>query len=138
VIVAELKGKAAPKPFKYKDKGTMATIGRNSAIAEIKFLPRLKGFPAWIIWVALHIATLLGNRNRFATLINLTAKYLLGGTHNAIVGETPPITALKPVVVEARSPRRGTKAVAAAPAKKAPAAPATVKATDPTPEAPTP
>ncbi|MBD8607528.1 FAD-dependent oxidoreductase [Aeromicrobium sp. CFBP 8757] len=113
VIAAELKGKTLPKPFKYKDKGTMATIGRNSAIAEIKFLPRLKGFPAWIIWVALHIATLLGNRNRFATLINLTAKYLLGGTHNAIVGETPPIVALKPVMVEARSHMK-------APAKKSP------------------
>jgi NADH dehydrogenase len=124
VIVAGVKGKSLPKPFKYKDKGTMATIGRNSAIAEIKFLPRLKGFPAWIIWVALHIATLLGNRNRFATLINLTAKYLLGGTHNAIVGETPPIVALKPVMVEA--PSRVTKAPAKkaatkkAPAKKAP------------------
>lgn len=129
VIVAELKGKSAPKAFKYKDKGTMATIGRNSAIAEIKFLPRLKGFPAWIIWVALHIATLLGNRNRFATLINLTAKYLVGGSHNAIVGETPPITALKPVVVEARSPLRGSKAVAAkkAPVKKAPAKKAPAK-----------
>ncbi len=107
VIAAEIKGKSGPKPFKYKDKGTMATIGRSSAVAEIKFLPRLKGFPAWIIWVGLHIATLLGNRNRFATLINLTAKYLVGGSHNAIVGETPPIVALKPVTVEAREPRRG-------------------------------
>ncbi|NRQ48682.1 NAD(P)/FAD-dependent oxidoreductase [Aeromicrobium stalagmiti] len=107
VINAELKGKSLPKPFKYKDKGTMATIGRSSAVAEIKFLPRLKGFPAWIIWVGLHIATLLGNRNRFATLINLTAKYLVWGSHNAIVGETPPVVALKPTTVEARSPRRG-------------------------------
>ena len=120
VIAAGVKGKALPKPFKYKDKGTMATIGRSSAIAEIKFMPRLKGFPAWIIWVALHIATLLGNRNRFSTLINLTAKYLVGGSHNAIVGETPPIVALKPVVVEARS--RATKMPAKkTPAKKAPA-----------------
>jgi NADH dehydrogenase len=107
VIRAELDGKSAPKPFKYKDKGTMATIGRSSAVAEIKFLPRLKGFPAWIIWVGLHIATLLGNRNRFATLINLTAKYLVWGSHNAIVGETPPVVALKPLTVEARSPRKG-------------------------------
>jgi NADH dehydrogenase len=122
VIKAELKGKKSPKPFKYKDKGTMATIGRSSAVAEIKFLPRLTGFPAWIIWVGLHIATLLGNRNRFATLINLTAKYLLGGSHNAIVGETPPIVALKPVVVEARSPlKAGRTAAKKAPAKKAPA-----------------
>jgi NADH dehydrogenase len=108
------------KKFKYKDKGTMATIGRASAIAQIKGLPRLKGFPAWFIWVALHVATLLGNRNRFATMINLTAKYLAWGSHNAIVGETPPIVALKPVVVEARS--RATKMPAKrTPSKKAPA-----------------
>ncbi|MCW2788600.1 MAG: dehydrogenase FAD-containing subunit [Aeromicrobium sp.] len=125
VIKAELEGKSAPKRFKYKDKGTMATIGRSSAVAEIKFLPRLKGFPAWIIWVGLHIATLLGNRNRFATLINLTAKYLVWGSHNAIVGETPPVVALKPLTVDARSPlkvssrsaRKTAEAQAAAPPK---------------------
>lgn len=134
VIAAELKNKKTPKPFKYKDKGTMATIGRSSAVAEIKFMPRLKGFPAWVIWVGLHVATLLGNRNRFATLINLTAKYLAGGSHNAIVGETPPVVALKPVTVDARSPRKVAvkkaavkkaavkkAAVKKAPAKKAPA-----------------
>lgn len=126
VIVAELKGKKAPKPFKYKDKGTMATIGRSSAVAEIKFMPRLKGFPAWVIWVALHVATLLGNRNRFATLTNLTAKYLAGGSHNAIVGETPPVVALKPLTVEARSPRKG--AIKAAAKKAAVAEASTAKA----------
>lgn len=90
LIKAELKGKAdRVKPFKYSDKGTMATIGKSSAVAEITYLPKLTGFPAWIIWVGLHIATLLGNRNRFATLINLSSKYLFSGSHNAIVGETP-------------------------------------------------
>lgn len=90
LIKAELKGKAdRVKPFKYSDKGTMATIGKSSAVAEITYMPKLTGFPAWIIWVGLHIATLLGNRNRFATLINLSSKYLFSGSHNAIVGETP-------------------------------------------------
>lgn len=122
VIVRQLKGKSEPKAFKYLDKGTMATIGRSSAVAEIKFLPRLKGFPAWIIWVGLHIATLLGNRNRFATLINLTAKYLVWGSHNAIVGETPPVVALQPLTVEGRQALKASKAPAKkAPAKKAPA-----------------
>ena len=70
--------------------GLSATIGRNSAIAEIKFLPRLKGFPAWIIWVALHIATLLGNRNRLATFVNLVTKYLAPSRRtNPIVGDVP-------------------------------------------------
>lgn len=125
LIGNRIKGKPAPKPFKYKDKGTMATIGRSSAVAEIKFLPRLKGFPAWIIWVGLHIATLLGNRNRFATMINLTAKYLVWGSHNAIVGETPPVVALQPVTVEGRQALKAPAKKAAAKktaAKRAPAA----------------
>ncbi|MCD9200150.1 NAD(P)/FAD-dependent oxidoreductase [Aeromicrobium wangtongii] len=120
VIKAQAAGKSLPKPFKYKDKGTMATIGRSSAVAEIKFMPRLTGFPAWIIWVGLHVATLLGNRNRFATLTNLAAKYLMGGSHNAIVGETPPVVALEPTVLEAQSDiRPGKKAAMKKAAKQA-------------------
>ena len=86
----------------------MATIGRSSAVAEIKFLPKLTGFPAWVIWVGLHIVTLLGNRNRFATLVNLSAKYLSWGSHNAIVGETPYVIADEPFVVEAREAPRSS------------------------------
>ncbi len=100
LIADELRGKQ-PKPFAYADRGTMATIGRASAVAQIKGLPRLKGFPAWAIWVGLHVVTLLGNRNRFATMINLTAKYLSWGNHNAIVGETPDVVARNPVTIEA-------------------------------------
>ncbi len=114
------------KDFKYKDKGTMATIGRASAIAQIKGLPRLTGFPAWFIWVALHVATLLGNRNRFATMINLTAKYLAWGSHNAIVGETPLVMAEHPTTVSAleehygeATKKQSAKKVSLAPAKKA-------------------
>ena len=98
LIRNDMKGKQT-KPFTYSDKGTMATIGRASAVAEIKYMPKLKGFPAWVIWVGLHIATLLGNRNRLATFTNLTVKYLMGGSHNAIVGETPPVAAAKPLTV---------------------------------------
>ncbi|CAN5328428.1 NAD(P)/FAD-dependent oxidoreductase [soil metagenome] len=99
-IKARKKG-TMPKPFKYRDKGTMATIGGGSAVAEVKFLPRMTGLLAWLIWVALHIVTLLGNRNRFATMINLTAKYIAWGrSHNAIVGETPPVIAREPVTVQ--------------------------------------
>ncbi|MEG9227481.1 NAD(P)/FAD-dependent oxidoreductase [Aeromicrobium sp. Sec7.5] len=94
LIKADLKGKrGSVKAFKYSDKGTMATIGKSSAVAEITYLPRLTGFPAWIIWVGLHVATLLGNRNRLATMINLGSKYLFSGSHNAIVGETPYVVA---------------------------------------------
>lgn len=52
-----------PKPFRYRDRGSMATIGRNRAIAEIGRL-RLKGYPAWLAWVFVHIYYLSGFRNR--------------------------------------------------------------------------
>ncbi len=91
-------------PFRYRDKGTMATIGRASAIAQVKGLPRLKGFIAWVIWVAVHVASLLGNRNRFATMTNLSLKYLGWRAHNAIVGETPYVSSRTPKVIESNPP----------------------------------
>lgn len=99
MILAQLKGKSTPAPFRYVDKGTMATIGRSAAIAQVTGLPRLKGFIAWFIWVALHIALLLGHRNRLATMTNLSVKYLLRRSHNAIVGETPYVKASEPMVL---------------------------------------
>ena len=53
----------AYKPFMYKDQGSMATIGRNRAIAEIKGV-KFSGFPAWVAWAGVHIAQLIGFRNR--------------------------------------------------------------------------
>jgi NADH dehydrogenase len=86
--------------FHYHDKGTMATIGRRAAIADIalpKFLPKpfprsvkLTGTLAWFIWLYVHIATLLGNRNRLATFVNLVTKYLAPSRRtNPIVGDVP-------------------------------------------------
>lgn len=111
VIAARIAGDPVPKPFSYTDKGTMATIGRASAIAEIKGLPipkpvRVKGFPAWLIWVAVHIQQLLSNRNRFATMANLSVKYVLWHSHNAIVGETPYIASRRPKIIDS-NPKPG-------------------------------
>ncbi len=92
-IKKRLAGKAH-KPFKYFDKGTMATIGRSSAVAESKFTGKLTGFPAWVVWIIVHLFYLLGYRNRLATMINLGARYIFWRRgHNAIVGETPPVIA---------------------------------------------
>ncbi|UYM07048.1 NAD(P)/FAD-dependent oxidoreductase [Solicola gregarius] len=89
-------GKEA-KAFVYRDKGTMATIGRSAAVADINHGPRLTGFIAWVSWIVLHVYYLLGNRNRLATIINLSSRYLFWHrNHNAIVGETPPIIMRKP------------------------------------------
>ncbi len=105
MISAEVAGKPEPKPYEYSDKGTMATIGRASAIAQIKGLPRLKGFPAWVIWVAIHVQQLLSNRNRFSTMANLTVKYLMSRSHSAIVGETPLIAARRAKVIDSNPPK---------------------------------
>ncbi len=58
------------EPFSYTDKGTMATIGRRSAVAELPFGIRLWGTPAWFAWLALHLVFLVGRRNRLSVLLN--------------------------------------------------------------------
>ena len=68
-----LKGKK-PEPFRYKDPGLLATIGRNAAVARIWGLS-FSGFIAWVIWVGLHIYRLIGFRNRLLVLINWAWDY---------------------------------------------------------------
>ncbi|MFP5345963.1 MAG: NAD(P)/FAD-dependent oxidoreductase [Actinomycetes bacterium] len=78
------------EPFHYKDKGIMATIGRSDAVVQLPSGIKLKGFIAWIAWVLLHIVTLVGNRNRIATMANLSVRYLAWpGALNLIVGDDP-------------------------------------------------
>ena len=54
-------------PFRYRDRGTMATIGRAVAVADIRGL-RLSGLPAWLVWCFIHVLWLIGFRNRFVVL----------------------------------------------------------------------
>ncbi len=56
--------KAERKPFRYFDKGTMATIGRSRAVAEVMGL-RFSGFFAWLLWCFIHVLYLISSRNRF-------------------------------------------------------------------------
>jgi NADH dehydrogenase len=62
-------------PFHYKDLGSMATIGRNQAVAEL-FGVRLRGWPAWLVWLFVHLVQLVGFRNRLLVLINWAWQYL--------------------------------------------------------------
>ena len=64
-----------PQPFRYFDKGSMATIGRNKAVADLKFF-HLSGFPAWLAWLFVHIIFLVGFRNRLLVLIQWAWAYL--------------------------------------------------------------
>lgn len=79
---------APAEVFHYRDKGTMATIGRGSAIAQLRGNVRLHGVVAWLAWLGLHIYFLLGGRNRVVTLLNLSARYLTWPRNlNVIVGD---------------------------------------------------
>lgn len=65
-----------PAPFRFRDKGTMVTIGRNVAVAHLA-RRCFTGFVAWLIWLAVHIFNLIGFRNRLLVLMNWAWDYLL-------------------------------------------------------------
>jgi NADH dehydrogenase len=73
-IMLRLRGEPT-LPFRYRDKGTMATIGRGAAIAQIGKL-HLSGFIAWLAWIFVHIFFLIGFRNRIAVLLEWAWAYL--------------------------------------------------------------
>lgn len=73
-LLAKLKGKKL-KPFKYNDKGSMATIGRNKAVVD---LPNFKfqGFFAWFVWMFVHLFSLIGFRNKVIVFMNWVYNYI--------------------------------------------------------------
>lgn len=74
--------------FAYADRGSMATIGRSAAVVELPKGAKLKGLPAWLAWVVLHLSFLLGGRNRISSMVNLGFRYLMyPKSANTIVGD---------------------------------------------------
>jgi NADH dehydrogenase len=73
----EIMNSTVVKEFEYFDKGTMATVGRNLAVVDIP-RPRvhLGGFPAWLIWMSLHLMLILGVKNRFFVFVNWLYNYI--------------------------------------------------------------
>jgi NADH:ubiquinone reductase (H+-translocating) len=93
--LARLAGGQPTVPFKYHDKGIMATIGRKSAVVELPNVAKIGGLKirgtlAWLAWLGLHLLYLLGGRNRISTMINLSWRYLAWGHGGGvIVGDDP-------------------------------------------------
>lgn len=77
VIMDRLEGKET-RPFKYLDKGNLATIGRGRAVADLP-LVRLSGLPAWLIWLGVHIWYLIGFQNRLVVLLRWSISFLTSG-----------------------------------------------------------
>jgi NADH dehydrogenase len=74
MIRGDLRGESR-RPFRYRDKGNLATIGRAAAVADIRGL-RLSGLVAWLVWVFVHITYLIGFRNRVLVLLQWAWAYL--------------------------------------------------------------
>ncbi len=72
-IMRQLHGQPL-EPFHYRDQGTLATIGRNAAVAHV-FGLNWTGFPAWVMWLVVHIIQLIGFRNRLFVLLNWAWDY---------------------------------------------------------------
>jgi NADH:quinone reductase (non-electrogenic) len=72
-IVRLLRGKPL-EPFRYRDQGTLATIGRNAAVANVYGI-QAKGFLAWVMWLGIHIIQLIGFRNKLFVLLNWAWDY---------------------------------------------------------------
>jgi NADH dehydrogenase len=93
--IALLQAGRPTRPFRYHDKGIMATIGRRSAVVELAHGTRIHGTLAWLAWLALHLFYLLGGRNRLSALVNLSYRYLVWGHGGGvIVGDDPPAAVL--------------------------------------------
>lgn len=71
---AALSGKAAPQPFRYRSFGTMATIGRRAAVADLGWV-KLDGTLAWLLWSAVHVSFLIGFRNRLVVMLDWLWSY---------------------------------------------------------------
>jgi NADH dehydrogenase len=92
---------ATSRPFRYRNKGNMATVGRSFGIADFGKV-KFSGFLAWIFWIGVHIAFLVGFRNRFLVLFQSLWGYMTfqrGArliTHNYIAGTSIPIKREEP------------------------------------------
>jgi NADH dehydrogenase len=62
-------------PFKYRDKGSMATVGRNRAVVDLQYF-RFSGFPAWLVWMFIHLMSIVGVKNRLVIFINWLWNYI--------------------------------------------------------------
>ncbi|MBX3498332.1 MAG: NAD(P)/FAD-dependent oxidoreductase [Alphaproteobacteria bacterium] len=76
LLRARLAGRTPAGPFRYRDSGTMATIGRGAAIAKFSERLQLTGFVAWVLWGLVHIFFLIGFRNRFTVLADWMWSYV--------------------------------------------------------------
>jgi NADH dehydrogenase len=79
VIRRRIEGRSHPGPFRYRDYGQLAVLGRSAAVADFGWL-RMKGIPAWMLWSAVHLFLLLGARNKVLVYVNWVWAWLTWGS----------------------------------------------------------
>ena len=89
-----------PEAFEYQDYGQMATIGRNAAVAELAGGIAFRGVVAWLLWVVIHIAKLVGFRNRLSAFVNWTYNYFTYSRSARLILDAVPIDDDIPMEVE--------------------------------------
>ncbi len=88
LIGDRLAGRSAP-PFRYRDKGNVATIGRALAVADLRVL-RLSGLPAWFVWLFVHLWYLIGFQNRLLVIIQWSFSFFTHGRAARLIVDAPP------------------------------------------------
>jgi NADH dehydrogenase len=88
VVANRLRGRATP-PFRYHDKGNLATIGRGSAVADLHWI-RLSGFPAWLAWLTVHLWYLVGFQNRLIVFFRWSVSFATHGRGARLITEVDP------------------------------------------------
>jgi NADH dehydrogenase len=76
------------KPFRYNDKGSMATVGRNKAVVDLKKM-RFQGFFAWLVWMFVHLISIIGFRNKLFVFVNWLISYFSYDKSNRLIIARP-------------------------------------------------
>jgi NADH:ubiquinone reductase (H+-translocating) len=91
VIRARLRGRRAPRPFRYRDLGSMAVIGMNKAVGDLRVL-RVTGVFAWFIWAFVHIMSLIDTEQRVRVFLQWAWKYFTRKEGDRLITGAPPKT----------------------------------------------
>ncbi len=90
--IKSLESGGPTRPFRYRDPGQMATIGRHAAVVELSEDFTITGYVAWVFWVFLHIAKLIGFRNKLAVFLSWVYNYFTYGSSSRLILEVDPET----------------------------------------------
>jgi NADH dehydrogenase len=93
-ILRRLRGEA-PQPFRYRNFGSMAIVGRRAAVSDLGWI-RFSGVPAWFAWLFLHIFMLIGFRNRMVVLFEWAVAYVTFQRGARLITGTPEVPAQPP------------------------------------------